>query len=315
MENIRFSVVIPVYNVEKYLERCIDSVLEQHYEKMEIILINDGSTDNSLKICKCYKKAFSEIVLINQKNQGLGAARNVGIKVSRGEYIIFLDSDDYLEKDKLKEIDAVLKENPVDALGVQWKHYDLEGKFLGIYTISEQIEKEQIFNGYEYIKKWGCAPPMIWQYIYRREFIEKNSLYFIEGFFHEDCEYMTRVYLNAKKIYNSEIVFYNYCYSPSSIVKKKNIKKCEDLIKVSEIINNTADKYEKQVKRHLRKYASYLAWESANSCVKQGYNLKNFLLSDGNRQKIIANISGINKYVIVKIVLLLHLDNIISMMK
>lgn len=315
MKNIRFSVIIPIYNVEKYLERCINSVLEQNYRRMEIILVNDGSTDNSLKICERYKKAFSEIVLINQKNQGQATARNIGIKASQGEYIIFLDSDDCLEKDKLKEIDAVLEKNLVDILGVRWKHYDLEGNFLGVYTINERIKKEQIFNGYEYIKKWGSAPPMVWQYIYRKEFIEKNSLYFVEGVFFEDCEYMTRVYLSAKNIYNSRIVFYNYCYSPNSTMKRKNIKKCEDLIKVSGIINNIADKYEKKVKRHLRQYASYLAWESVHSCVGQGYDLKKFLSSGGNREKIVANISGVNKYIIIKILLLLHLDNIFSMIK
>ncbi len=97
--NPLISIIIPVYNVEPYLKDCLDSVINQTYKNLEIILVNDGSTDNSKTICEEYKKKDSRIILINQKNSGLSSARNAGIKQSTGEYISFIDSDDYVEKD------------------------------------------------------------------------------------------------------------------------------------------------------------------------------------------------------------------------
>ena len=102
------SVIIPVYNVEPYLEQCLDSVINQTYKNLEIICINDGSSDNSLKILEKYQKKDSRIKLINQKNKGLSEARNAGLDVAKGEYIAFVDSDDYLELNAYKEAMKVM---------------------------------------------------------------------------------------------------------------------------------------------------------------------------------------------------------------
>ena len=93
------SVIIPVYNVEKYLRRCLNSVIDQEYKNIEIILVNDGSTDNSLEIAISYKEKDKRIKVFSQENQGLSAARNMGLDKSHGEYITFIDSDDYVSKD------------------------------------------------------------------------------------------------------------------------------------------------------------------------------------------------------------------------
>lgn len=93
------SVIIPVYNVEKYLRRCLNSVIDQEYKNIEIILVNDGSTDNSLEMAISYKEKDKRIKVFSQENQGLSAARNTGLDKSQGEYIIFIDSDDYVSKD------------------------------------------------------------------------------------------------------------------------------------------------------------------------------------------------------------------------
>lgn len=100
--NELISIVIPVYNVENFLERCITSVLNQTFENIEIILVNDGSTDNSLRICQQYEKIDSRIFIINQENQGLSAARNSGINQARGKYICFIDSDDWIHEKYLE---------------------------------------------------------------------------------------------------------------------------------------------------------------------------------------------------------------------
>ena len=103
----KFSIIIPVYNVEKYLKKCLDSVFNQTYKDYEVIVVNDGTKDNSMDIVKDYA-----VKVINQKNQGLSAARNAGVKKATGDYLIFLDSDDYWEKGLLKELSKSLKNNP-----------------------------------------------------------------------------------------------------------------------------------------------------------------------------------------------------------
>ena len=108
------SVVVPVYNVEQYLKKCLDSIIKQKYNNLEIIIVNDGSTDNSQKICQEYVKKDKRIKLITQKNQGLSAARNTGIDNAHGKYISFVDSDDYLDLEFINELYNTIIENKSD---------------------------------------------------------------------------------------------------------------------------------------------------------------------------------------------------------
>ena len=100
----KVSVVVPIYNVEKYLPKCIETIQTQSYENLEIILVNDGSTDSCLKICEKYKKDDERIIIVNKKNGGLSDARNYGIEKATGKWITFIDSDDYVEKDYIETL-------------------------------------------------------------------------------------------------------------------------------------------------------------------------------------------------------------------
>ena len=102
---VKYSFIVPVYNTKKYLKKCLDSLIKQTFKDFEIIIVNDGSTDNSMEIIEKYKNKYSNIKVIEQQNQGLSLARNNGVKKTSGEYILFIDSDDYIEKDLLKQID------------------------------------------------------------------------------------------------------------------------------------------------------------------------------------------------------------------
>lgn len=315
---IKFSIIIPVYNVQDRLERCINSVLNQHCQEIEVIIINDGSTDDSYSICKRFEEKYNFITIINQKNRGLAAARNKGIDLAKGEYIVFLDSDDYLVPDKLNKIYVELQTRKVELLGTVRKEIDENGKFLGNYYNCSKVEKGKIINGRDYLRTYGCKySVMVWQYIYKTEFIKQNKLYFFEGIYHEDSEFMTRVFMKVSRVYFSNILFYNYCYFESSIMRRKNIKRCYDLIRVSELINKTAKKIknDKKIKTHLSRYASYMAWESIHSCIIQGFDFKKFLSSNNNRKKIIRNIKTINKYTSIKVILYLHFDGILKITK
>ena len=114
----KISIIVPVYNNYNFLDKCLDSIINQTYKNIEIILINDGSTDNSLKKLKKYAKVDSRIILINKKNEGVSKARNDGIKISTGKYITFVDSDDYLECDAIEKIYIALIKNKVEELKI-----------------------------------------------------------------------------------------------------------------------------------------------------------------------------------------------------
>lgn len=121
---MKISVIIPVYNVEDYLDECIKSVIMQTYKDIEVLLINDGSTDNSKLICEEYSKRYSFIKVINKKNEGLSHTRNVGIKKSTGDFLIFLDSDDYWEHDFLGDLIKLYNEDKeIDYIFFRYKYF------------------------------------------------------------------------------------------------------------------------------------------------------------------------------------------------
>ena len=208
--------MIPVYNVEKYLRECIDSVIAQSYQNKEIILVNDGSTDNSLEICKEYDLKYPYIKLINKKNGGLSDARNVGILNSTGEYILFLDSDDFWDDTNfLVDLVRYIKKNPeIDYIFFRYKYYlqkrdkyrepvfkiddkEIEGKS-GIECLDYILSKMRSFHWYA------------WAGIVRREFIINNDLFFIKDRLYEDMLWTPQIFIKARLMgfYNKAVYVY-----------------------------------------------------------------------------------------------------------
>lgn len=192
---VKVSIVIPVYNVERYLEKCLDSVIAQSLKEIEIICINDGSTDGSQSILKAYEKEDCRIKVIYKKNEGLSAARNDGIACAQGEYILFLDSDDFLysykaleelylvaKKDKLEQLfykAEVFFEN--DVLKEKECHFVQYYKYKGIYN--EIKTGKEIFVD---LCKNKDFKPNVGLQLFEREFLNKNDLKFFNGVVHED---------------------------------------------------------------------------------------------------------------------------------
>ena len=173
----KFSIVIPVYNVEDYIERCLESIKKQTFKDYEVIVVNDGTKDNSMEIVNKYP-----FKIINQENQGLSAARNNGAKKAKGEYILFLDSDDYLEKNTLKEVNKVI-EKDTDLVRFQIKEVYDDGK---VIEYNEQAFKnlngEEAFShivNYHFIENAWC-------YAINRKYYEKEKFSFAKGTIHED---------------------------------------------------------------------------------------------------------------------------------
>ena len=151
MEKCRFSIIVPVYNVETYLGSCVNSLMNQDYDNYEILLINDGSTDESGRICDYFSSICSKIKVFHCKNKGVSAARNYGVSQAQGEYLIFVDSDDRVESDLCSHIDAVLKKTgDVDVVaynGWEENQMDKTGK-----TIKETGRKDlTVQDGHDYL--------------------------------------------------------------------------------------------------------------------------------------------------------------------
>ena len=213
----KFSIIIPVYNVEKYIKKCLDSVFSQTFKDYEVIVVNDGTKDNSMDIVKDYN-----VKVVNQKNMGLSEARNTGVKNSTGEYIIFLDSDDYIEKDLLKEVNKSLKNKP-DLVRYQvkmvWENSDRELDYNEEeFNGKNGVDSFNIISSYHFVET-------AWAYAYRRAYYLKNNFSFKKGMIHEDFGLIPLVILKAKSVNSISYVGYCYLQIDGSIMSSGNYEK------------------------------------------------------------------------------------------
>ncbi len=209
MTDIRLSIIIPIYNVEQYLAQCLDSVFTQNLDGIEVICINDGSTDGSKLILKNYKEKFPSLIVIEQKNGGLAKARNIGFKIATGEYIYFLDSDDYLFQGTIQIILEFAISNKLD-VGLFNAVNDNKKQY---YTTNQNISG--ILTGiqfFEYFYKINeFFPPSVqWLYIYRKDFLDSNNIHFPEGNLQEDEPYTIKAFYFAQRAatLNISLVFH-----------------------------------------------------------------------------------------------------------
>ncbi|CEP97135.1 glycosyltransferase [Paraclostridium sordellii] len=204
---IKVSIVVPVYNVEKYLKESLDSAVNQSLKDIEIIVVNDGSTDNSQEILKVYEEKYSNLKVINQENKGLSGARNTGIAECKGEYIYFLDSDDYIDLNSMEYCYNEAKKDNLDILTFDADTF-LDGKLSVDEINKEEFYRENLIESktmsgeefYVYSNQKGAYRAPVWLNFYKREFIEKNNLIFYEGIVHEDEIYTSKSFILAKKI-------------------------------------------------------------------------------------------------------------------
>lgn len=226
------SVIIPVYNVKKYLSKCIESVVNQTYNKLEIILVNDGSNDGSNEICEKYKDQDNRIVFISKENGGLSSARNVGLDISKGEYVTFLDSDDYIDRNMIRVLVNNLEKNQCDISIIDPVRVDESDNV--ICSIKNKLERV-IYNKEEAIEKY-CEGKFIpaWGKLYKKCLFD--NIRFPIGVLNEDEAIMIKVFDNCKRkiIYdNSQLYYYLYRESGSITNNKNSIKNYEDWVKNS----------------------------------------------------------------------------------
>ena len=219
------SVIIPVYNVEKYLKECLNSISNQSFRDLEIICVNDGSTDNSLDILKNHAENDDRVTIITQENQGLGAARNRGFHHATGNYVYFIDSDDYLELDALEKLHENAISNQSQMVLFMYQTVDENGivkkrnSGFNIYKIFGDIDYNNFSFTYDDVRKYimnssfsACLK------LYKKDFVDNIDFSFPAGVSFEDIPVHVRVMLEAKSMSFVPESLYNYRTNPDSII-------------------------------------------------------------------------------------------------
>lgn len=258
MNKSLISVIIPVYNVEDYLVECIDSVLNQTYENIEIIIINDGSTDSSYKILKKYS-SYDNIRILSQENSGQSVARNNGMKIAKGKYIYFLDSDDYILPNAFEELLKTMEQNNLDLIMFSAKPFadKLDIKINDRqYDFSKSFEEDTLYIKKDFLKinlKSFSPSPVL--YIMKKNLLEKNNILFQPNIVHEDELFTLEVFLNTELMMYKSEVYYKRRYRKESTmtselmlnIKKSFESKCIILDELSELLLKYTSKTEKKL--------------------------------------------------------------------
>ena len=258
--NIKVSVIIPVYNVEKYLNKCIDSIINQTLEEIEIICVNDGSTDSSLNILEDYKNKDNRIIIINQRNLKQATARNNGIKIAQGEYISFIDADDFIENNFLENMYSEAKNNDTDIAVSNVKSFINEDyqndTYVGYWSFYNYNNNVLINAEDKFGVIYSCA---IWNKIYKRDFLIKNNIYFFENLFLEDVSFNSIAAILSNKIIllKNTYYYYNRGNGSSFMTNAEISKRTLDMI-------NMTKKSREFLKNKLYNDASKIYWPHNN---------------------------------------------------
>lgn len=223
---MNISFIIPVYNVEKYLAKCLDSVLVGNMFTGQVICINDGSTDGSVAILEEYAKKYPNIEIITQPNSGLSAARNAGIKAAKGEYVCFLDSDDYWEPNVLGGLMAQISRDNLDVLRFKYQNVNERYEEFNPYKRDQRLDNdysEEPTDGVSFLNTRMNTQCYAVMYIIRRNLLDGCS--FTEGMYFEDTDWTPRMLCKARRVASTNTIVYNYLMREGSITNAVNRSK------------------------------------------------------------------------------------------
>lgn len=280
MDDIELSFIVPVYNVEDYLNECLDSIIVQieGMNCVEIILVDDGSTDNSGTICDEYGKIYSYIQVIHQKNLGLSCARNAGLKVASGKYIAFVDSDDKITQGSLQKIISWVEKTKADIYFMQAKKFYSNGYKV---DLGDGINHKNIYGRskrevIKFIAKSKKYPGSACTKLYRRAFLIEAGLYFPnDRRYSEDLGFVRDCLLTANSFDCIDIPYYEYRQNrEGSITNSFSIKKFNDIVTFLSDSIEIADRGEKEYKKYIMSFVAYeyciLLWHLSD--VTKGYD-------------------------------------------
>lgn len=245
-ETMTLSIIIPIYNVERFIAQCLESIYSQHFplEQFEVIAVNDGTPDHSMDIVECFAKKYTNLKIVNQENQGLSVARNTGMLHADGDYIWFVDSDDWLTNNSLSVVWKNIQQNPqIDVFStVLMMQYEKNGNAEIEYKPNLRVR-----SGRDYMFRNSNANRGACQrYIFKKTFLEKYDLKFMPGVYHEDGEFSNRMLYLADELMIIPQPVYNYRIRTSgSIMSSRKMKMNDDLVKIFFVLREFAEKYVK----------------------------------------------------------------------
>lgn len=300
MKQAAVSVIIPIYNVEQYLRRCVDSVIKQTYQNLEIILVDDGSPDHCASICDEYHNKDKRIRVIHKKNGGLASARNAGLNIADGDYIFFLDSDDWLDPESLGELVSIAEQNDVDFVRFRPMYAGWPGHRDGDLCDfgTEAVLREGLYNRQQI--KSIIYPRLIateqltmgvivaaWRSLYRRSFLTRNGLLFDETIRYSEDSLFSAVLLTKTNsfYYLDGARYYHYFYNPDSITRSFRADRwdsCKRLIAGFEREFLSFDKYDFHDQLWLQKLY----------CVMVGINEVKWITDREEKKKYISQITN-----------------------
>ena len=243
------TIIIPVYNVERYVGRCLESVFTSGAAgnaDVEVIVVNDGTPDGSMAVVEPYAAKHDNLIIINQENAGLSEARNAGLRIARGKYIWFIDSDDYVSDTAVKEMLKIADEHDEeDIVFDTWTVYEDGSKQtrtqpLFVYEWCQRYYG-QVHDGFFYHPK--VVGGLVQRHLFMRTFLFENDLFFIPGLLHEDIEYMTHVFAYARTVLTLQKKYYYYIVrSGGSITTTFNVKRFNDMLYMIRLCIERGDK-------------------------------------------------------------------------
>ena len=247
---MKLSIIIPMYNAEKYIERCIESVYHQdlNLKDFEVIIINDGSIDNSLALVREMEVSYSNLFVIDKENGGQGAARNLGIEMALGDYIMFLDSDDYLVDYQIKNCLRKTIDNDLDVCCMRIQRLLPSGSPAKV-TMSK-FSEEEVYTG-PWLLLHDYFPASVCAHFFRRDFLLKSNVRFLTTIMHEDVDFQLKLFSYIHRFMFCHVIVYIYYYNPESTDRMIDVNKqtrsilstlrtCRDLIEFS---NNSCIDY------------------------------------------------------------------------
>jgi len=305
MNKFKVSIIIPVYNVEKYLWKCIESIMSQLDQSDEVILVDDGSKDSSFSICQKAQETYNNITLVHTKNRGCSAARNTGFELAQGEYVIFMDSDDYWLEDTYQQIKSeVLKHNECDAFLIDYKKLDDQTGELLEMDLERTYQADQALPGKDFVLKLLKVNKHLnvaaWRFIVKREALIKHQIYFEEGLYFEDMKWAFQVLLSVESAQYLPYSLNVYRTNTShQITGSLSLKKILDRIQISAYWFNEAPQFfqgEADLELFTRRtselyFTSVISFRSLNNPQEE-----KIVLEELNKHKILLNFPNYQRY-------------------
>ena len=308
---LKLSVIVPLYNAGSMFDDFMRSLLAQSIENIEIISVNDGSTDGSGAVARLYAERYENIIIINQPNGGVSRARNAGMAIARGEYVTFPDADDWLYPNMYRTLVAMAQQDNLDVAQCNCERYFLEYNEIKTLIPIDRLASTVVLDGPTWLRKALATRRylhVVWLGIYRLSLIRQLNLQFVPGLHHQDIPWTTELMFNARRVRYTQEVLYRYYVHDQSIsnqkrIGMKNVEYQRHYIRIAELLEEINFRYRGKVKMY-REFSFQVTHEALSVChaVRREPDpvAKQLILNDifasGTHKRMIRNARGIKQW-------------------